>query len=236
VGVCNLPGAVSAPDGKRKEREGSKGEARYAQADTPAANVQRKEPRKEKKTETLVGDLWKALMVAIVAATGTVPCLSLNKRTHRDCLQALRSLHSWLRRTAYLSGPLHVVQKMKEFAADCRLAAIQGGKVPGSRFSRIFTGPLFSIGQAMRAHRRTADQRDILVQISHLGRSLPKGRTDKEGRAALRAHLDALGSAAPPLSKARREELVSFVKQWANEHLGQFTPKLEFEPTAGACL
>jgi hypothetical protein len=30
--------------------------------------------------------------------------------------------------------------------------------------------------------------------------------------------------------------MTAFAEEWANTHLGQFTPKLEFEPTAGACL
>jgi Zn-dependent oligopeptidase len=77
---------------------------------------------------------------------------------------------------------------------------------------------------------------DMLVQLSHIGRSLPKGRIDKEGQKALMAHYNNLGTAAAPLPAGRRERLVAFAKEWANLHLEAFTPHMEFEPTAGACL
>jgi hypothetical protein len=76
----------------------------------------------------------------------------------------------------------------------------------------------------------------MLVQLSYVGRALPKGRPDFEGFKAQEDHRKALSTPAEPLEEGRREYLRSFARDWANKHLRKWEPKVEFDPTSGACL
>jgi hypothetical protein len=181
-------------------------------------------------------DLYKALMIAAVAALGKIPKYDLSKPNHRNAWNALKGLYQWMVRATAKSGAAHVVQRLKDFSAECRLAAIEGTSVPESRFHRALIGPLATLRKALEASRRSILQRDMVVELSHVGRALPKGRKEKEGRKALQSHYWSLGSAADPLPVGRREELVAFGRRWADQHLKAFTPHLEYDPTAGACL
>jgi hypothetical protein len=184
----------------------------------------------------VVNDFWDALMVVVVAALGHEPRLDMSVGSHQNAWNALKSLYQWMYKTTVNSGYAHVTARLKEFAADCRLAAIDERPVRPNRFIRAFIGPLQPLRRAMESPKRTPLQRDMVAQIGYLGRSLPKGRPQKEGKAALDAHYWALGSKADPLPEGRREELAKFAESWASKHLQPFVPHLEFDPSAGACL
>jgi len=155
---------------------------------------------------------------------------------HRNAWNALLALYRWFAKTVERSGAAHVAQRLKDFAADCRLSAINKKPVGRCRFMRFLRGPLKGLQKALSSGDRSQEQRDMVTQLSYLGRALPKGRTDKEGKQALVNHIEALGSQASPLPEGRREELAKFAEEWANQHLEDFAPHLEFEPSAGACL
>jgi hypothetical protein len=136
------------------------------------------------------------------------------------------------------TGPAYTIGLLKEFTTDCRLAAIEGGPVPNSRFHALFNGTacLKAIAAALSAADRDERQKDMLVQLSYIGRALPKGRPTKEGLKAQTDHKKNLSSSAPPLPEGRREALRAFARSWAERHLGSFKERVEFDPTAGSCL
>lgn len=181
-------------------------------------------------------DFWEAIMVATAAAVAGRPRFDWGKPEHQNAWKALQALYLWLDKTTAQSGPAHVAQRIKDFAAECRLCAIENRPVRNNRFMRVFGGPLAPLRKALMAGKRTPQQRDMVTQLSYIGRALPKGRQGKEGLKALQDHYDALSSRAEPLPDGRREELAAFAEEWANQHLPQFSPHLEFEPSAGACL
>jgi hypothetical protein len=179
----------------------------------------------------IVEDLMHVLHVAVVACLGKEPLLP------RSQCPALLAFKSWLSTVALLTGPNQAVSHFKEFATECRFRAISGGAVANSRLRRVFESrPLRRIGEALRATDRTQDQKDLLVQLSYIGRALPKGRPSREGMIAQEAHLEALSSTAPPLPEGRREQLRAFTRVWANAFLERFKPTEELDPTSGACL
>jgi len=185
---------------------------------------------------------FQTLRVNLVAALGGQPRLDTDRSSHRDALNAWSSLKRWIRAAVDNSGPLHVAQQLKDFAAACRVAAITGGPVPTTRFHRVFIGPYKEVQEALaavqgrRGNRWKERRADILTQLSYIGRSLPKGRQLQEGEKALREHLHNLSSPAPELPKDLREEMEAFGRYWADDNLSTFAPRLEFDPTAGACL
>jgi len=131
------------------------------------------------------------------------------------------------------------VALFKDFAANCRLSAIAKAEVPRDRIGRMINGSraLHTISRALRAGRdMTPQEQDILVQLSYIGRALPKGRVDKEGQKAQMEHVKNLTSPAEPLPPGRREELRAFAKKWAERHLDAWDQRPEFDPTSGSCL
>jgi Rod binding domain-containing protein len=181
----------------------------------------------------LYNDLMRVIQVGVVAALGKQP-KGLYPLKQRAPMVA--SFQAWLNRSLLLCGPAYVVSLFKEFATDCRLAAIAGTDVPRSRFTRMFHARAYhQIGRAFTAPR-SEEQKDILVQLSHMGRALPKGRAGREGLKAQKEHLAALTSAHTPLPEGRREELRSFAKGWCDAYLSSWSPQVEFPPTEGSCL
>lgn len=178
-------------------------------------------------------DVINLLMTAAVAAMGKKPWNVASRRQN----PAVFAFKLWAHRDATFSGVGHFISLVKEFTTNCRLHALQGGPVPRDRFCRLFSARCFrEIDVALRAHNRTKEQQDILVQLSYVGRALPKGRPDFEGIKAQEDHRKALSTPAEPLDEGRREYLRSFARDWANKHLRKWEPKVEFDPTSGACL
>jgi hypothetical protein len=179
-------------------------------------------------------DAWKAIMVNTTAALGRRPTIGGRQRSPAVC-----ATKDWLFRAARMCGAGYAMAQIKEFATNCRLCAIEGTVVPRDRFTRMFNSRVFNpIGLALRTADRSDAQRDMLVQLSYIGRALPKGRATKEGLKAQSEHFKALGSRHPPLDGVRRKLLQDFSTKWANEHLRDFelTYRSEFDPSAGACL
>jgi hypothetical protein len=173
-------------------------------------------------------------MTNTVAALGKRPLLGGRKMS-----PAVFTTRDWLLRVAAKSGVGFMMAQIKEFTTNCRLCAIEGTVVPRDRFTRMFNSRALSpIGLALRTPKRTQAQKDILVQLSYIGRSLPKGRVAKEGLKAQAEHYQNLGTPAPALDESRRESLRGFALQWAERHLSDFDTvyKPELDPSSGACL
>lgn len=195
---------------------------------------ERGERERKRRAESFSHDALRLLFTAVVAALGKLPAgLDLPRRS----APSVWSFKRWIRRTTLLSGIGYVGALMKEFAANCRVCAIQGERVPVCRIGRFFhCRPLREIWDALEHPIRTQRQEDILIQLSYIGRALPKGRLPKEGIKAQREHYEVLRTPAEPLPEGRREELRTFARHWADDHLSDWVQNPEFDPTSGACL
>jgi len=119
-----------------------------------------------------------------VAALRKEPKYRLAQASHRAAWERMMALRKWMVTTAFGSGPAYLASALKNFAADCRLAAIEQKNLPRSIFRTCLIGPLAGVIR----------KRDALCQLSYIGRALPKGRKDREGVIALEGHYSAFSS------------------------------------------
>jgi hypothetical protein len=183
-------------------------------------------PSAARKTSSYVQDCWSVWRTAVLAALKKSPKFYIGTYAHRKALEQTFKLQQWMAKVATCNGPAYLASAMKSFAADARLAAINRTMLPRSIFRSTLIGPLAGILR----------RRDALTQLSYIGRALPKGRVEREGKIALQAHYEAYSSQPAKLSPDRLDHLTVFARNWAEKHLKAWSPKLEFEPSAGACL
>lgn len=160
-------------------------------------------------------DGWRATRAA-VAAAGFLR-FDVSERGGRDALLGLARLGSWFARTGAASGVGFALKALKGWSSQLRLWAIQGVPRQERRggLARFFRGPLRSL----------VDSDERAIQVSYLGRALPKG-DQGVADAALRAHRQALSTpwpTPPELLQSARE----FAADWGRRYLPK-TPDAVF--------